>query len=128
MENLKKEFITYEQALALKQLGFDEPCFGYYRNYGTNKFYTGFVYRLPERFRSTIAPTFSQSFRFFREKYNIDCCLQRCSQGYVYQIYIKFGTKNNKVISQIGWCDKYEEAESTCLDKLIEIIKQNKDE
>ena len=27
---MNKEFIPYEQALALKELGFDEPCFGYY--------------------------------------------------------------------------------------------------
>jgi hypothetical protein len=27
---MKNEFIPYEQALALKGLGFDEPCFGYY--------------------------------------------------------------------------------------------------
>jgi hypothetical protein len=25
-----KEFIPYEQALALKKLGFDESCLGYY--------------------------------------------------------------------------------------------------
>ena len=27
---MNKEFIPYEQALALKELGFDEPCFGHY--------------------------------------------------------------------------------------------------
>jgi len=27
---IENEFISYEQALALKELGFDEPCFGYY--------------------------------------------------------------------------------------------------
>ena len=27
---IEKEFIPYELALELKQLGFDEPCFGYY--------------------------------------------------------------------------------------------------
>ena len=27
---MEKEFVTYEIALALKELGFDEPCFGYY--------------------------------------------------------------------------------------------------
>lgn len=27
---MKKEFVTYEIALKLKELGFDEPCFGYY--------------------------------------------------------------------------------------------------
>ena len=27
---MKKEFVTYEIALKLKELGFDEKCFGYY--------------------------------------------------------------------------------------------------
>ena len=27
---IEKEFIPYEQALALKELGFNEPYFGYY--------------------------------------------------------------------------------------------------
>ena len=33
-----KEFVTYEQALSLKELGFDEPCFGYY-NYNGSHFF-----------------------------------------------------------------------------------------
>jgi hypothetical protein len=31
-----KDFIPYEQALALKELGFDEPCFGFANRYVTN--------------------------------------------------------------------------------------------
>jgi hypothetical protein len=27
---MNKEFVPYEQALQLKELGFDEPCLGYY--------------------------------------------------------------------------------------------------
>jgi hypothetical protein len=27
---MNREFIPYEQALALKELGFDEPCFGWW--------------------------------------------------------------------------------------------------
>ena len=27
---MNKEFVNYEQALALKELGFNESCFGYY--------------------------------------------------------------------------------------------------
>ncbi len=30
---MEKEFIPYEQALELKDLGFDEPCFGFYDAY-----------------------------------------------------------------------------------------------
>jgi hypothetical protein len=29
---MEKEFIPYEQALALKELGFDEPCFVFWTN------------------------------------------------------------------------------------------------
>jgi hypothetical protein len=27
---MEKEFVTYNQALKLKELGFNEPCFGIY--------------------------------------------------------------------------------------------------
>lgn len=36
MNNLEKEFVPYEIALELKELGFNEPCFGYY--YGNKTF------------------------------------------------------------------------------------------
>ena len=29
---MNKEFVPYEESLALKELGFDEPCFGNYNN------------------------------------------------------------------------------------------------
>ena len=31
---MNKEFVTYEQAVALKELGFDERCFGHYNPNG----------------------------------------------------------------------------------------------
>ena len=33
---MNKEFVTYEQALILKELGFDEPCIGFFENNGKN--------------------------------------------------------------------------------------------
>jgi len=32
---MDREFVTYEQALALKELGFDEPCFFAFDNCST---------------------------------------------------------------------------------------------
>jgi len=68
---MEKEFIPYEQALELKDLGFDEPCFGFY---GTD----GYLYiqyarngNIFKRNNGCLSPTFSQIFRWFREKYNI---------------------------------------------------------
>jgi len=34
---MKEQFVTYEIAKKLKELGFDEPCFGYYVGLGDNK-------------------------------------------------------------------------------------------
>ena len=75
---MEKEFIPYEQALALKELGFDEPCFGYYiggdwdyDEYDmTLQFEIDFSkgnYLLDDK--KCTAPTFSQAFRWFRERY-----------------------------------------------------------
>ncbi len=120
---MTKEFVTYEQALALKELGFDEFCFGYYRNYGTNKLYTGFVHRLPERFRSTPAPLKQQAFRWFREKQGMHHGIGFNGLWY-YDIQSMKDTEN--AVHEIAhkWdMDTYEEAEQSCLDKLIEICK-----
>ena len=40
--NYEKDFVPYEQALALKELGFDEPCFGFYTYKGGIRRYTNF--------------------------------------------------------------------------------------
>jgi hypothetical protein len=65
---MEKEFVPYEQALPLKELGFDEPCFGYFPNCNVliQKICknTDFVTYTP-------APLYQQAFRWLREKYNI---------------------------------------------------------
>jgi len=125
---MKTEFITYEQALALKELGFDEPCFGYYH---LNKEFQFFAYirscntNSEFKFYPTV-PTFSQAFRWFRDKYGLyhsiglDSSLENdinCD----YQII-----NHNQSISELKTGFKsYEEAELECLKKLIEIVKLN---
>ena len=59
---MEKEFIPYEQTLALKELGFDEPCFGkfYYNQLEIGGVWTNNDFKEdPDVFIS--APTFSQS-------------------------------------------------------------------
>ncbi len=107
---MNKEFIPYEQALELKELGFDEPCY-YDYNFGgeiTNKWAIGLV----------PAPLYQQSFRFFREKYALD--------SYIY--YDKVIKLYTYFICEEGFeelYDTYEEAELACLKKLIEIVKKD---
>ena len=74
---MEKEFVSYEMALALKELGFNEPCFTYYYN-DSGKLRTnisididnGWTY-FPNKKSITLAPTFSQAFRFFRGKIQV---------------------------------------------------------
>ena len=120
---MNKEFVPYGLAVKLKELGFDEPCFGYYysedeliHNCHTNNYM--------QRFRYS-APTFSQAFRWFREKYNLLGTPQYFTGGfYCYTINdMKDSKESNRLFTEY---ETYEEAELECLKKLIEIVKNGK--
>ena len=68
---MKREFTPYEIALTLKELGFDNECLGVYDNQTKELFLNDTrglsVKEIPTIF--TLAPTFSQAFDFFEEKY-----------------------------------------------------------
>lgn len=140
---MNKEFIPYEQALALKELGFDEPCFGYYIESGIwmPAPYLKEGHMLPKNTdllpEWCSAPTFSQAFRWFREKCGYDVHIRgtifRASYviGIPKEIYIESADGYPVVVSWDYIIDKtgerkiYEEAELECLNKLIEIVKKN---
>lgn len=121
---MEKEFIPYEQALALKELGFDEPCFGRYNP--DNALIVSHTETYNTDFRKTLftqAPTFSQAFRWFREKYGLfSIILPYLIIGN--QWYYKITNRNNSsgLPFEEGF-ETYEEAELACLIKLIEICK-----
>jgi hypothetical protein len=154
---MEKEFVTYELALRMKQLGFNEPCFGMYQKNkklwycSKNNWITNFevnpdsktldlhIKEYPKNVSlingtyflhscsNFTAPTFSQAFRWFREKYElhsfIDCKWKNL--GWEFQIV---DLSKMETISSI---DRYnhktpEEAELECLIKLIEIVENEK--
>jgi hypothetical protein len=143
-----KDFVPYNISLQLKEFEFDEPCFGRFytkprckmfsidekgRHYPikntSKKLYTTGEHFVLKDENIIIAPTYSQAFRWFREKYHI-----------IGEVKFKGGltTKtawyNYVIYSQIDWEDDnpneqwktYEEAELACLKKLIEIVKNRK--
>ena len=123
---MNKEFIPYEQALALKELGFDEPCFGYYNMVNhSGKFQ--FDTRIWENSDDYIeAPLYQQAFRWFREKYVLDSIVQPTySTKYQYRVFnVETKSKVQVYGDYMGKEFKtYEEAELACLKKLIEITK-----
>ena len=121
---MEKEFVTYEQALALKELGFDEPCWGYCDSNREFQFFADIrVCNTNSEFRFyPTTPTFSQAFRWFRDKHDLLSWIEDHTEtNFIYEIrphILSHYTRGEKYAFKT-----YEEAESTCLDKLIEIIK-----
>ena len=126
---MENEFVNYNQALALKELGFDEPCFSIY--YSKDKSFSWHHHKNHTNDEPVLdtgefnisAPLKQQAFRWFREKHNL--------LFYIYQqsndTYRGVAQIDNK--SQLNHVSEdfktYEEAEGACLDKLIEIVKKN---
>jgi hypothetical protein len=113
---MENEFVTYEQALALKELGFEWQTLNFFDS--TTRDFWNWDY-----FPDINAPLKQQVFRWFREKYNIIGIIEG---GY---------TEGKNVFSYVIWqghlddwtdaiFNTYEEAENRCIDKLIEIAKQ----
>jgi hypothetical protein len=139
---MTKEFIPYEQAVELKEIGFCEECFGCYqlaefRDYRVglevdNKIVLNTLngYRNYDNENQIPAPLYQQAFRWFREKYrlysavNVDqtmepkfayCISEYCSNALTYGW--------NTIVFNSDLYYTYEEAELECLKKLIEIVK-----
>ena len=109
---MEKEFCTYTQALRLKALGFDEPCWCYFMGdvFNSSMFLKDYEYldTMPQKYITyTLAPLRQQAFRWFRDN------------GYCRPSYIPLTIARFLSINNMG----YEEAELACLDKLLEIVE-----
>jgi hypothetical protein len=121
--DMEKEFIPYEQALELKELGFDEPCLASWNFYTRELNYNG----QPSIFSSEDViqlPTISQAFRWFREKYGIDVVIGAAyDKGKTFYLRIETGPTSGYQYFDSKF-KTYEEAELACLIKMIEIKKK----
>jgi hypothetical protein len=141
---MEKEFVPYELAVKLKAIGFDEPCLGYYHvNDGYTKGYAFCYFDKPkfcESDTSVLAPTFSQAFRWFREKFNIESYVDFCGLKYDFEIrFQRLADGENPPIMVYdhlhSWSElnldlflTHEEAEKKLADKLIEIVETKQQE
>jgi len=132
---MEKEFVPYELALRMKQLGFDEPCIAIYSNanpktgyYTLKKYRLKLIKQASQKDKGVKAPLYQQAFRWFREKYFI-----HGEPLYKGGLTSQTAWYNYDIISTIDWDDSkvknkqyktYEEAELACLEKLIEIVEQ----
>jgi hypothetical protein len=124
--DMQEHFVNYNQALSLKELGFDEPCLG-----GWDK--PGDWWWHPDSDITVDGPLKSQVFKWFREKHGIwvtfeydDCdCVEANVCWYVGKCFT-YGIGPLFLTNELNDFKTYEEAESACIDKLIEIIKEKK--
>jgi hypothetical protein len=129
---MEKEFVTYEQALELKELGFDEPCLASW-TYKTKEriptlygcgallFNTdGLITNQTEDIICS-APLYQQCWRWFREKKIHSIVQEYDINNYMFSI----DDGINRDIEVTGY-DSYEEAELECLKQLIKIVKNGK--
>ena len=128
---MKEEFVTYDQALALKELGFDtfmkENCLAYFNTSNSNNdLETKDWWCLPKNdFQYALsAPLKQQVFRWFRERHDLwfrpdyyDEMREYDYQGSIHQL-----GRHSSLIT-LGNCKTVEELEAKCIDELIEIVK-----
>lgn len=123
---MEKEFCIYTQALALKELGFDEPCLKMAMSeidiINAERTDEGDYPKNSDLYSHWVAiPTYSAAFRWFREKHNLVV-------NFISYRIVKPGEYNwsitwNDEAKASGIVKTYEAAEQACLDKLIEIYK-----
>lgn len=139
--SVDKEFVPYEEALALKELGFDEPCFKcvYTGDTGINVSHHHEVNpsqarNFNEDILSISQPTFSQAFRWFRYKYWYTALIL-CDS---FQILMQLSTSktldsktgeyipnyNTQTYHKEVGLKSHDESELACLRKLIEIANE----
>ena len=146
---MEKEFIPYEQALELKELGFNEPCFGWFRSTLIPSNFTEFF--LETEFgmnespsdwvnsnfldKACSAPLYQQAFKFFREKYGLmhiinpydfTAEINYLNKRVVNDVYGDF-IPHDHLVDDEGEEIKhlsYEDAENACLLELINICKK----
>ena len=131
---MEKEFIGYNEALDLKELGFNEPCLGYYVGKDKEVYMSNEILSAPFQFRlesktTFVAPTFSQVFRWFRKKYNLVCIMtfdDDVKGKWFGNLYGHYETHGKYDFGYTELFKTYEEAELECLKKLIEIVKEQK--
>ena len=128
---MNKEIAPYPESLELKELGFDEPCFGYWSNLGTQEPFL-FTCELGTEKESCYirrknylckGPTYSKTFRWFREyeDWPIESWIQPYLSDEPRQYEAFYWRRGEKV--SVGVFSTYDEAQLGLLRKLIEIVK-----
>lgn len=125
---MEKEFVPYELSLKLKELGFDERCLAGYYNDGKSLWFFRFHKNsereptVAERFAT--APLWQQAFDWFREKYKFKVGIGINDKGLYYDYKIVLFNTTDTYYKD--FYNTYSEARLACLEKLIELVENEK--
>jgi hypothetical protein len=115
---MKNEFVPYDIALDMKDLGFDEPCLALYVGKSKKLTNKNTPFSLHKDVIKLNTPLYQQAFRWFREEHNLKAYIQGISKSSIDYEYRIIGVEHH-----IEW-GTYEQVELECLRKLIEIVKE----
>ena len=128
---MKNNFTNYSEALALKELGFDEQCFAFYKNIDKSIVYYSSKPTITQKiifdnYNGIKALLFQQAFKFFRDKYRMPSWIEEFNGArvsYHFAINPQGQYKWHSLDHKLEY-NTYEEAELACLYKLIELCKK----
>lgn len=133
---MEDQFVPYEIALKLKELGFDEPCFGRFRKtkFELNVLGKPHKYNSNEIVKGDISsPLWQQVFDWFREEKDLlnhlTTHLNTWGEDNSLETYYGYRIMTDKdgwkcdVWEKLSHFEIYEEAREACLIELIELIK-----
>lgn len=132
-----KEFIPYEQALILKELGFEEECLSYYPNSidglcyaigpgGYKNIHDGYVINRGQPQKGVAAPLYQQAFRWFEFNRSIRLMRQVSINGDFKYVICTFTNYTLKPVLDTLWFYSPEELDHECLLKIIEVCQIKK--
>lgn len=128
---MNKQFVTYEIALKLKELGFDEKCFALYDAYQHNRLVylnedgrnsAGIIKTNKSMEISSLAPLWQQVTDWLDKKYNLFITLALVANGYGFYIHIHYNTTNKG--ENYGFYPTLHLAREQAILKAIELIKE----
>ncbi len=132
---MKKEFVSYEIALKLKELEFKEQCFSFY-DIGKNLYASEGYYKIGYNVlnEEVIAPLYQQVFRWFREEHNWQSSIEATKDQLDHELGYNYWIWNSETGEEYhtmpknrpfgGWCfTTFEEAQIECIKELISTIK-----
>ena len=127
---MEKEFVTYELALRMKQLGFDEPCISAYNKLGIPHnimYHNGITYKVLYK-DNCLRPTWQSAFAWFDGNTEYSGFIVPSNEEGLFTWWIHNYTDAQLYIESEENYLTREEAQHACLEKLCEIVEKQKED